>query len=135
MRSRALYAYADPSRPDDLAFDEGAIVTTHPAKDTVDWLYGTLVASGQSGWLPAAYVQSIEHGASDVQKPRQTLIICAGRQVNALYDYAAASTDEASLQADQTYTVVDESDPDWAKIEHHGRVVLAPAAYLDLSGP
>jgi hypothetical protein len=50
----------------------------------------------------------------------------------ALYDYAATSTDEASLQEGQTYDIVDQSEETWWKAEQNGRVLLVPAAYLEV---
>lgn len=109
------------------------VLTTHPALDNDDWVYGTLATSGKSGWLPAAYVLSIENGAWVVELP---FLTHTARSMKALYDYSPMSAEELALTSDQVYKVVDDSEADWWKIEQDGRIGLVPAAYLDASsGP
>jgi hypothetical protein len=60
-RAWTLYAYSDPSRPEDLSVDENVLVKTHRALDNEDWIYATVESSSKSGWLPANYVAPITY--------------------------------------------------------------------------
>ena len=46
-----LYPY-EPTvdRPDDLSVGDNMILTTHPATDNTDWVYGKVEKDGKSGW-------------------------------------------------------------------------------------
>jgi len=118
-RSRTLYAYSATSdRPDDLSVDEHVILTTHPANDNEDWVYGKIEKDSKSGWLPANYVASIENAIN----------------ANAIYDYSAASEEEMDLQSGKSYKIVDRSESDWWKAEDNGRCALVPAMYFEVDG-
>lgn len=55
-------------------------------------------------------------------------------RATALYDYSGASADEASFTAGQELAVVDQEEADWWRVEQSDRILIAPAAYLELSG-
>ncbi|KAH7105277.1 Dbl homology domain-containing protein [Auriculariales sp. MPI-PUGE-AT-0066] len=60
-----------------------------------------------------------------------TNAIQAVTTARALYDYTAQNPDELSLTEGDTLTVIEQSDPDWWKIEHQGHVRVVPALYLE----
>ncbi|TIB36965.1 hypothetical protein E3P86_02347 [Wallemia ichthyophaga] len=117
VKCRSLYAYA-PQRDEDLAFTENFIIDANPCRDPESpWWYGKLTASGQSGYLPKAYVKELDIPV----------------QAKALYDYTANSEDEFPLYDGQFVTVVDRSDNDWWKIStEDGLIGNIPAAYVEL---
>lgn len=60
-KSRTLYAYSNTSKADDLDVEENQVLTTYPAKDNDDWVYG-MIKGGKAGWLPSQYVTAIQEG-------------------------------------------------------------------------
>ncbi|PKI83246.1 hypothetical protein MVES_002827 [Malassezia vespertilionis] len=85
-----------------LSFDTGEVLIVHPTLDgpTIegDWTYGALLcAPAHKGLIPVAYVASIEETIG----------------AEALYDYNAASPEEASFKEGEVLQIVDQSDPDW----------------------
>lgn len=54
-------------------------------------------------------------------------------QVIAIYDYAAANSDEMSFSKGQLINVLDKNDPDWWKGELNGATGLFPTNYVKMT--
>lgn len=62
----SLYAY-EGQRPEDLTFPENAVLLVNPAKDPDgDWLYGTLESTGSAGWVPKAYLDTMNSAYTQI---------------------------------------------------------------------
>lgn len=46
----------------------------------------------------------------------------------------SSNPEEASFDEGATLAVVDDSDPNWWKIEKTDKILLAPATYMELAG-
>lgn len=93
------------------------VLEAHPAKDpNGPWWFGTL-ANGEAGWFPSSYVQE-----------------CLVKPCKALYDYSATTGEELSFSEGDNLAVVDQSDPDWWKVEKDGAILLVPASYVEVVG-
>lgn len=56
----SVYAY-EGQRPEDLTFPESVVILANPAKvESSDWWYGKLESSGEAGWIPKAYIETIK---------------------------------------------------------------------------
>lgn len=112
---RSLYPYA-AQRDEDLAFDENAVIIAHPSKSGGPWWYGVSPSSGKKGFFPNSYVQVMEEIPAV-----------------ALYDYQGSTAEEMSFTEGQRITIVDRSEEGWWKTEVDGRILIVPAAYLELA--
>ena len=82
-----------------------------------DWTWGAWVALPErKGLIPAAYVVPMN----------QTIA------ATALYDYEAASDEEASITEGETLAIVDQSDPDWWLIARGAHCLMVPSNYVEL---
>lgn len=116
LRVRTLYTYQS-TFDGDVPFEENTIMLANPARDPDgQWWYGTL-PTGQAGWVPSSYV------AEFTEKPAR-----------ALYDYPASGPEELPLTAGDEFTVIDDTDADWWKVERGDRALIVPAAYVELIG-
>ncbi|WFD29767.1 hypothetical protein MSPP1_000779 [Malassezia sp. CBS 17886] len=121
LRFRSMFPFTGDS-DDVLSFEANQILLVHPMLNGAvvegDWTYGALLnAPEQKGLVPAAYVADMSQSA----------------RARALYDYEAASADEASLSEGESLEVVDQTDADWWLIARDDHCLLVPANYVELA--
>jgi hypothetical protein len=131
LRVRTLYDYSSGSSfATDLGFKADVVLTVHPSKDPQGpWWYGTL-GNGQAGWIPSNYVVE----CNGELRCLSIKLTCLGKQCRALYDYTANTAEELSFATGDTLLVVDQSEPDWWKVEKNDEILLVPASYVEILG-
>lgn len=117
---RSVYPFESDDE-ESLSFEANQIFVVHPtltgADIEGDWTWGAWVALPErKGLIPAAYVVPMN----------QTIA------ATALYDYEAASDEEASITEGETLAIVDQSDPDWWLIARGAHCLMVPSNYVEL---
>ncbi|XP_075906136.1 intersectin-2b isoform X2 [Nelusetta ayraudi] len=127
--AQVLKAYSSSS-PELLNLESGQLILIL-SKNASGWWLGELQARGkkrQKGWFSSSHVKIL--GSNSGKSTPAPQAVC---QVIAMYDYAAANTDEMSFSKGQLISVLDKNDPDWWKGELNGATGLFPTNYVKLT--
>ncbi|WFD25145.1 hypothetical protein MNAN1_000109 [Malassezia nana] len=117
IHGRTLYAFSGDEGV--LSFDENRILLIHPRIEGApiegDWTYGSLLSAPDvKGLIPTAYIALVDS------------VVAA----EALYDYEAASPEEATIHQGELLQVVDQSDDNWWLIMQNDKCLLVPTNYV-----
>lgn len=117
IHGRTLYAFSGEEGV--LSFDENRVLLIHPRIEgepiAGDWTYGSLLSAPEKkGLIPTAYIALVDSAVA----------------AEALYDYEATSSEEATIHEGEVLQVVDQSDDNWWLIMRNDKCLLVPANYV-----
>ncbi|KAK4051567.1 Protein BZZ1 [Microbotryomycetes sp. JL201] len=125
-----LYDYA-AATPAELSVSTGEVVVVVEPEDAAGWIKARSTSSGQTGLVPASYVQSGGSVASATGERSN-----GGKNVGVLYAYEAQSGDELSVNAGDTLELTSlgmDAGQGWAEVVSRRKRQDRPGAYILLA--